>query len=72
VHPLGVVVVLPKRTGTAVGTVVETTVDTLCWVGTGVTHRGSLLRRFCLGLCFAACAKNTMMVRLVRSSTDCT
>jgi hypothetical protein len=71
-HPLGVVVVLPKRTGTAVGAVVETAVDTPCWVGAGVTCRGRLPSRFCLGLCLAACTKGTMVFRLVRSGTNCT
>jgi hypothetical protein len=71
-HPLGVVVVLPKRTCAAVRTAVETAVDTPCWVGAGVTHRGCLPRRFHFGLCLAAHAKNMMVFGPVRSGTNCT
>jgi hypothetical protein len=71
-HPLGVMVVLPESTGTAVRAVVETAVDTTRWVGAGVTYRGCLPGRFCLGLCLAACTKNAMVFGLVRSGTDST
>jgi hypothetical protein len=40
--------------------------------GAGVTCRGRLPRRFCLGLCLAACTKNVMVFGLVRSGTDST
>jgi hypothetical protein len=69
-HPLGVVAVLPERAGTAVRTVVKTTVDTLCRMGTGVTHRGSLSGGVCLGLCLTACSKDVVVFGLVRSSTN--
>jgi hypothetical protein len=70
-HPLRVVAVLPKRAGAAVRTVGKTTVDAVRWVGAGVTQRGCLPRRFCLGLHFTACTKDSVMFGLVRSSTDC-
>jgi hypothetical protein len=69
-HPLGVVVVLPERAGAAVGTVGKTTVDATCWVGAGVTQRGHLPWRFCLGLRFAARTKDSVVLRLVGSGTD--
>jgi hypothetical protein len=62
--------VLPERAGAAVGAVVKTAVDTMRWVGAGVTHWGCLLQRFCLGLCFAARTKDSVMIRLVGSGTD--
>jgi hypothetical protein len=49
---------------------VETTVDTLCRMGTGVTHRGCLLGRSCLGLCLTAHSKDVVVFGLVRSSTN--
>jgi hypothetical protein len=69
VHPLGIILVLPERAGAAVRTVVKATVDTLCRVGAGVTCRGCLPGRFCLGLHFAAHTKDVMMLRLMGSST---
>jgi hypothetical protein len=69
-HPLGAIVVLPERAGAAVRTVGKTTVDTTCWVGAGVTQWGCLPWRFCLGLCFAACTKDSVMFGLVGSGTD--
>jgi hypothetical protein len=69
-HPLGVILVLSERAGTAVRAVVKTTFDTPCRMGTGVTSRGRLLRGFCLGLCLAACTKDTVVFGLSGSSTD--
>jgi hypothetical protein len=69
-HPLGVIAVLPKRAGAAVGTVGKTTVDTAHWVGAGVTQWGCLPQRFCLGLHFTAHTKDSVMCGLVRSGTD--
>jgi hypothetical protein len=64
--------VLPKRAGAAVGTVGKTTVDTVHWVGAGVTQQGRLPRWFHLGLRFTAHTKDLVVFGLVRSGTDCT
>jgi hypothetical protein len=69
-HPLGVVAVLPERAGAAVGIVGKTIVDTTRWVGAGVTQWGHLPQRFCLGLRFAACTKDSVVFGLVGYGTD--